>query len=145
MNYKLLIIGIFVAALSIIGASLAIGISMRDVEVEDNAYEAGLHFDQACKQQAALGWRVDLPREIKSGNPAIPIDVLDRRGGPIRDAEVVLELSRRGGHDVQAYRCTGDGRYWADVSVTASGYWDARIRVTRQNDSLRFEDTIYVQ
>ena len=145
MNYKALIIGIFIAAMSIIGASIAIGISSRDVEVEDNAYEAGLHFDQTSRRKAELAWQVTMPRSLKTGNAVIPIDVVDRTGAMLHDAEVVLELDRRGGHEVHAYRCTGDKRYLASVQLDTPGYWDARVQVTRGNDSVRFEDAIYVQ
>ncbi len=145
MNYKALIIGIIIGAMGIIGASLAVGISTRDVEIEDNAYEAGLHYDQACKRKAELGWQVHLPRTVTAGSSVIPVEVHDRTGAKIRDADVVLELDRRGSHDVRAYRCTNNGRYEAAVKLDTPGYWDARIQVTRRNDTIRFEEAIYVQ
>ncbi len=145
MNYKALIIGIFIVAISIIGASIAIGISHRDIEVEDNAYEAGLHFDQACRRKAELGWQVRVPHDLKAGSAAIPVEVIDRSGAPLRDATVVLELDHRGGHEVHTYRCAGNGPYRAEVTLEASGFWDTRVQVSREKDSIRFEDTVYVQ
>lgn len=147
MNYNKLIIGILIGGLLIVGVSIYAGIAARDVEVEDNAYEAGLRYDQTRKREAELGWCVSMPRSIRTGKASIPVDVIDRASAPIRDAAVEVELSRRGGHQARTYRCSGsgDGRYKVAAKFDEPGYWDARVRVTRQGDSLRFEKTMHVQ
>jgi len=147
MNYKALIIAILLGGIGIVAASVAVGIAVRDDEVEQNAYEAGLRFDATMKRQAQLGWRVELPRNIRTGSVVIPVDVLDRNGVAVRNATVNIELSRRGGHETQTYPCStiGNGRYAADVNLKTPGYWDANVRVARQGDALHFNETIYVQ
>ncbi len=147
MNYKALIIGVLIGGTSIIGASIAIGISVRDVEVEENAYEAGLKYDQTLKRKAELGWQVNVPANLKSGTVALPVDVLDGSGTVLQNAVVSVELSRTGGHQAKTYSCsnTTDGRYVAEVNLDAPGYWDAWVRVDRLKDSLRFNRRIFVQ
>jgi len=147
MNYKALIIAILLGGIGIVAASVAVGIAVRDQEVEENAYEAGLHYDAALKREAALGWRVELPRNVRSGEVVIPVDVLDRNGAAIPDATVDLELSRAGGHAPRIYRCSGigNGRYAADVKLEESGCWEATVHVARKGDTIRFNEKIYAQ
>lgn len=132
---------------AIIGASVYVGFTRLDIEVEENAYEAGLQFDAARKKQNELGWRVELPRNVKAGAVVIPVDVKDAHGKAVQEAAVELQIYRMGDRKVRTYRCTSsaDGRYTADVNLDRPGYWAARIRVDRRNDSLRFDDTINVQ
>lgn len=147
MNYKTLIMAILLGGIGIIAASVAVGIAVRDGEVEENAYEAGLRFDATMKRETELGWRVELPRSVRSGSVVIPVDVLDRNGSGVRDATVNIELGRMGGHETRTYPCSsiGIGRYVADVKLDTPGYWEANVRVAKKSDSIRFNEKIYVQ
>jgi nitrogen fixation protein FixH len=147
MNYKLLIIGILFSVLVVIGASVAIGILSRDIEVEENAYEAGLHFDHVRHRQAALGWKVELPRNANRGETELVIRVLDRDNAGLGNASVELQLSRMGEHRVSTYQCvgTGNGGYRAHVGFDRAGYWDAQVLVRSKNDTLSYSDKIDVQ
>jgi len=146
MNYKTLIIGVFFGVMLIVGASIYIGISLRDVEVEENAYEAGLKYEAVNKREAELGWRVELPRSVKSGVEVMTVKVVDSNGAPVTGAVVQLRLHRMGDHRMQSYQCAnGEGHYTAAVNLDSPGYWEAMVRVDRQNDSQQFNNRIYVQ
>lgn len=146
MNYKALIIGVLLGGFVIVGVSIYIGIAKRDVEVEDNAYEAGLKYDAVNKREAELGWRVELPRSIKSGAGVLAVKVVDGNGTPVTGAAVNLQLHRMGDHQVKSYQCaSSEGRYTAAVNLISPGYWEAMVRVDHQNDSQHFNNTFYVQ
>jgi hypothetical protein len=146
MNYKALIIGVLLGGFAIVGVSIYAGVVARDVEVEDNAYEAGLRYDSVNKREAELGWRVELPRNIKSGAGILDVKVLDAKGATVTDAVVNLRLHRMGDPRVRSYRCAaGEGRYTVAVNLDSPGYWEAMVRVDRQDDSQHFNNTFFVQ
>jgi len=146
MNYKALIIGVLLGGMIIVSVSIYIGIAKRDVEVEDNAYEAGLKYDAVNRREAELGWRVELPQRVKSGSGVMAVKVVDAKGAMVTGAAVNLRLHRMGDHQVQSYRCaTGEGQYTVAVNLDSPGYWEAMVRVDRQNDSQQFNNMFYVQ
>jgi nitrogen fixation protein FixH len=148
MNYKVLIISILLGGFVIIGGSVYIGYSLRDGEVVDNAYEAGIRFDETVKKQAQLGWQVDLPRTVNAAKEDVSIvtvSVKDRVGKALKDATVSLEVNRMGSTSVRTYQCSGgNGRYTAPVAFDAPGYWEARVHVARGEDTIRVDDTINI-
>lgn len=146
MNYKALIIGVLLGGFVIVGVSIYIGIVKRDVEIEDNAYEAGLKYDSVNKRQAELGWRVELPRNVKSGSGVLAVKVVDAKGAAVTGAVVNLRLHRMGDPRVRSYSCAaGDGRYTVAVNLDSPGYWEAMVRVDRRDDSQHFNNTFFVQ
>jgi nitrogen fixation protein FixH len=149
MNYKLLIITILIAGFGIVGASVYVGYALRDGEVVDNAYEAGIKFDEATKKQAQLGWQVELPRTMSTAKEDVTIMtvlVKERDGKGLTDATVLLELNRMGNRIVRTYQCSGgsNGRYTASVVFDEPGYWETRVHVARRGDSLTFDDNINI-
>jgi nitrogen fixation protein FixH len=149
MNYKLLIQGTLLGGLIIIGASVYIGFAGREAEVTDNAYEAGLHFDEAAKNKARLGWRVELPRTVHIGadeKAPLTVAIKDRGDKPVDDAVVRITLNRMGSLEERSYRCSGGpgGMYTARPDFSETGYWEARIQVARSREALSFEDQINV-
>ncbi len=147
MKYKVLILIVLITGLSIIGASIYIGIDKRDAEVEENAYDTGIKFDETLKRQAELGWRIEIPHTFKSGDNQIMVGVFDKNGSSIKDAFVELQFNRLGSADIKKYRCNGNGngQYTAVVKLDNSGYWDVRANVAHLKDSMRFDDKVYVQ
>jgi nitrogen fixation protein FixH len=148
MNYKTLIISILLGGFMIIGGSVYIGYSLRDGEVVNDAYESGIHFDETIKKQAQLGWRVELPRTLKTGKEDVSIlavAVKDRSGRGLKNATVSLEMNRMGSRSVRTYQCTGaDGRYTVPIAFDAPGYWETRVHIARGEDTLTFDDTINI-
>jgi len=146
MNYKTLIIGVLLGGFIIVGVSIYIGIAKRDVEVEDNAYEAGLKYEAVTKRKTELGWRVELPRSVKSGAGELAVKVLDAKGDSVTGATVQLRIHRLGDPRVRSYQCSNsEGRYTTAVNLDSPGYWEAMVQVDHQNDTQHFNNTIYVQ
>jgi len=142
-----LIIAILLGGMGIIGASIAVGVSHRDVEVVDNAYASGLKFDQARKRAEELGWKVELPRSFPKGDAGLELVARDRSGAALSNARVTLRTFRLGTRAVQTCDCTsrGEGRYAAPVRFDAAGLWSAQVQVSVNNDSVVFENNISVQ
>ena len=149
MNYRLLIAGLLIGGLVIIGASVYIGYAVRDREVVDNAYEAGLKFDEVAKKKEELGWKVELPRVLHVGageSAVVMVVITDRAGAGLANATVDIDLNRMGNRQVRTFHCTADkaGRYSVPVHFEAPGYWDVRVHVARLQDSLVFDDQINI-
>jgi len=147
MRYNILIIAILLGGMGIIGASIAVGVATRDVEVVDNAYEAGLKFDQVRKRTEELGWKVELPRSLSKGEGGLELTAVDRSGAALSDAQVTLRTFKLGTRAVQTYQCAnrGGGRYAATVRFDSAGAWSAQVQVALKGDSVLFENTISVQ
>jgi len=149
MNYRLLIFGLLLGGFVIIGASVYIGYVVRDGEVVDNAYEAGLKFDEVAKRRQELGWNVELPRSLHVGkeeSAVVTVMVTDRTGSGLNDATVDIDLNRMGNRHIRTFHCVADkaGRYSVPVHFDAPGYWEARVHVARLQDALIFDDHINV-
>jgi nitrogen fixation protein FixH len=149
MNYRFIIIGILFGGFIIIGSSVYIGYALRDGDVVDNAYEAGLRFDEQARKRQELGWVLELPRTVlrqKEGPTAVKIYLKDRTGAVLRDATVQIDMNRMGSRIVSSYRCAagGDGGYETEMHLDATGYWEARVRADRFGDSLVFDDQFNV-
>jgi len=147
MNYKILIIVILIVGLGVIGSTIYIGISKRDVVVEEEPYEAGLMFDDTLRKEAELGWKVEFPHTFKIGDRKIEFKVFDKDNQSIKDASVELNLNRLGTAVVKKYKCTNtkDGQYTVNVNLNAIGYWDMRIKIKYLNNLMTFDDRIYVE
>lgn len=147
MKYKLLIIAVLLVGMGIIGASIAVGVAHRDLEVVENAYETGLKYDQVRKRSEELGWKVDLPRVLQRNDAGLDMTVRDGSGAALPNARVTLRTFRLGTRNVQTYECVsrGEGRYTAPVRFDAAGSWSAEVRVAVQDDDQLFENTISVQ
>lgn len=148
MNYKLLVIGVLLVGFGIVAFSIYTGVAVRDMEVADNAYETGLKFDEIARKHKELGWKVELPRTLRAGAAeATTVTVsVTGRSGAVPGATVDVTLNRMGSRNAKTYRCSGgkDGRYTASATFDAPGYWDARVRVAHQGESLTFDDQINI-
>lgn len=142
-----MIIAILLGGMGIIGASIAVGVAKRDVEVVDNAYETGLKYDQTRKRGEQLGWKVELPRTVPRGDAGLQLTVRDRSGSALPGAQVTIRTFRLGDRKVQTCDCVnrGDGRYAAPVRFDAAGSWATEVRVAMNDDVQIFENTISVQ
>jgi len=147
MRYKLLIVAILLGGMGIIAATIAVGVSHRDVEVVENAYEAGLKYDQVRKRAEALGWSVVIPKSAPRGDAGLELVVLDKNGGALSDAQVRLRTYRLGTGKLQSCECVsrGNGRYSAPVRFDDAGIWTADVMVAVNADVQVFEKSISVR
>lgn len=147
MNYNLLIITVLLGGMGITGASIAVAVAKRDVVVVENAYETGLHYDQARKRSEELGWNVEIPRSVSRNEAGLEVTVRDSSGTALQNVRVTLRTFRLGTRDVQTYffKNQGEGRYAAPVLFDAAGAWSAEVRVAVNDDLQVFENTISVR
>ena len=99
------------------------------------AYEKGLAYNQtleAARQQAALGWQVEIALERRSaGKVWLEVTFRDRNDRPLRLRAVDAQLVRptHDGHDfVVALAELGNGRYGSETILPLPGQWDVRVR-----------------
>ncbi|HEX9053068.1 MAG TPA: FixH family protein [Anaeromyxobacter sp.] len=134
------------AALGAIGATVWIGLSVREDTVVAHPYEDGLRQDAERHARAALGLAVSLAGRHDAGVAKLEFELRDRRG-PVDDAEVDVEISRpetsRGERAARAVSL-GGGRWSAALAFPDAGPWDVRFDVVRGKDRVRLERRVAV-
>lgn len=144
--YKFLIVVVLLGGMAIIGATLAIGMATRDVQVVENAYEEGLNYDRTRKRADELGWKVEMSRDLQQGAEGLDMTVRDRSGAGVPNARVTLRAFLQGGRELQTCDCLneGNGRYRAPVRLNTPGSWTALVRVAVKEDIQSFENAVRV-
>ena len=145
MNYKILITCVSSFIFAIIIASLWAGIVMREATVVDHPYEDGLKYEATQKRYAELGWKIVVPAALdKDGK--LRVLVCDRNGAPMDVGMVELAINRLGGHETAKYLAVraDRGKYSALVDVSAKGYWEVRVKLTRGSDVMIYDDRIHI-
>ena len=146
MNYKTLIMLIYIVVLAIIAASLLMGIKTREATVVEHPFEAGLKYDSMQKKYAELGWKVEIPPSLgKDG--FLSISIHDSKNAPVDDVSVEFVLNRFGSPDIKKYRAkhTDRGVYGTHVVCPLNGYWALKVNVTLGNDTLSYESKIRIE
>jgi len=144
-------IGLVIALLSLsvgVHAVLLIA-SINDPSfgVEPDYEQKARNYDQIQRQREAsraLGWMADLTTlPADAGEVGVSVNLFDRYGKPLREAEVSLETFHvaRSGHWVRGQlEPAGDGVYAATLPLRRSGLWEFRLRVVLGDDV--FTETI---
>ncbi|HEY4744134.1 MAG TPA: FixH family protein [Desulfuromonadaceae bacterium] len=145
MNYKLLIAIIAVMVLAIVGASIWIGITLREDTVVEHPYDEGLKYDAIQKKYADLGWKVVSPPSLNK-RQRLDVWVYDKNGAPLEGVTVDFVIKRIARSDAKRYRAVQAerGRYGAQVDFSAPGYWELKVNVTRGNDTLSFDNKMHI-
>jgi len=145
MNYKLLIAIIAAMVLGIVGASIWIGISLREETVVEHPYDEGLKYDAIQKKYADLGWKVVPPPSLNK-RQQLDVWVYDKNGAPLEGATVDFVINRITSPDAKRYRAvqTERGRYGVQVDFSSPGYWELKVNVTRGNDTLSFDSKMHI-
>jgi len=102
--------------LAIIGASLWMGITLREKTVVEHPYDEGLKYDSTQKKYADLGWKVETPEALSKGK-RLDVWVYDKNGALMDGASVEFVINRIASPDVNKYRTvqTERGKYGANV------------------------------
>ncbi len=124
--------------------------------VSDHPYEEGIAYDEAlarAKAQEALGWHAATSLDLalssagEARNGKLVLDLTDRSGAPLADANVEARLVRPVGsrevtrlHLVEA----GAGRYAAPLA-TYPGRWDLHLVARRGSDSFVMTQRITIE
>lgn len=135
-------IGLACMLASMIAASLAflaIAVTHPDAEVVEDAYTAGLAFDEevALRGRAhALGLSVDLDTRRVDGGVEARVAVTDREGRtlPVEAASLRRIRPTQGGYDRDFDLAPGDGGFAGRVPLPLPGRWrlEARLVVDGQ-------------
>jgi nitrogen fixation protein FixH len=145
MNYKILIATISLLVFAIIGASLWIGIAMREATVVEHPYEAGLRYEATQKRYAELGWRIVVPPSVGKGGQ-LDVYVYDKNGAAMDTTIVECIVNRIGSSDMKKYRAehADHGRYRVHADFSSTGYWELQVNVTQGTDTLRYDSKIHI-
>ena len=115
-------------------------------------YTRGLRFNDQIREAEVyerLGWKIAArfrPTSARIGT--IEINLADRDGAPITDAEVNAEFSRpvEKGHDFTlTLRSVGGGRYVGNLEFPLAGIWDVKYRIERGAQNLKARDRLQVE
>jgi nitrogen fixation protein FixH len=135
------------AVAGIIALTIWVGARVKEDTVVSNPYEEGLRYDADRRARRALGWDVALsPGPVAAGPATIAFDVRDG-AAPVPGASVSVRVGRpdtsRGVATVEA-REVGEGRYAADVVLSAAGPWVLRFDVKQGGRRLAIEKVVEV-
>ena len=146
MNYKFLISGIFAGVLTIIAASVVMGIAKREVTVVDHPYEDGLKYDATQRKYSDMGWRVVVPPSLKKDGK-FDVCVYDRSGVPMDVTAVEFAVNRIDSPEVVKYRAVraDHGRYAAPVDFSSKGLWEIKVNLTQGADTLSYDSRINIE
>jgi nitrogen fixation protein FixH len=122
--------------------------------VEERYYEKGRdvekNFQKKMEAMNRLGWDISLqgPSEIIVGQPGnYHVNIVDKVGMPVRDAEVTLQAYRPS--DASADMKTtmekvSNGVYQARLGLPLKGIWDLKVVVKQGEDELEITRRINV-
>ncbi len=135
---KTLIIIVSIIAVGATIVTIVVGEKSFEGLVVEKPYESGLAWDKTTGQMAALGWRVSIDTpSLQLGTNDLRVDVYDRSGARIADANVVVRLTRpeTNVYDrIYAANRQSDGVYHATITLPALGNWQAVVAVSRGQD-----------
>ena len=99
----------------------------------ENSYKKGLEYNQiiaANKKQKLLGWKIKIKFENLGNNSGlIQINLFDKYGSEIKDADVVLNLKRpvQEGFDFKQDLKYSNGSYRALIKFSQKGQWEFEV------------------
>ncbi len=135
-------------ALSAVGGSVFVGMKNFDGTVTDHPYEEGLQWDEREKKKRQLGWQIEFTnRDLRTGDNAVELSILDKQGKHLAADEVRVLISRPATPAYDKYFDTikvSGGRYRATVHFPLYGYWDVGVKVSEGGESLFINKKIYV-
>ncbi len=135
---KTLIIIVSIIAVGATVVTIVVGEKSFEGLVVEKPYESGIAWDKTTQQMAALGWRVSIDaHSLRLGMNDLRVDVFDKSGARLADANVVVRLTRpeTNAYDrIYAANLQSDGVYHAKVTLPALGNWQAVVAVSRDQD-----------
>lgn len=123
---------------TMVGGLLAlakIAISDPSFAIERDYYKKAVAWDETAAQSrenARLGWKVELSTEPRGKELVVIAKVKDARGAPIQGADVALEAfaNSRASSVVRTRLESGtDASYRGGVALTHPGLWEFRLKV----------------
>ncbi|WP_374378434.1 FixH family protein [Dongia sp.] len=128
----------FLVVIAVNGVLIYTAVSSFSGLETDNAYEKGIHYNQALVAAAAnaeTGWHAESSVVAgENGNRRLNVAITDRTGQPVTELKVEAYLVRptnAGMDETVALTDIGGGLYRADIAPKALGNWELRLQASR--------------
>lgn len=138
MRYKILILLVLITGIMAIALAIVIGITKRDLLVEEHPYEAGLEFDKRIKEYANLGWDIET---IRINEDKLIIRLMDRQKRPLENASVECLVNKCGDTRRGNYRCSyrDKGLYECPIDTADASCIDVKVDARVGNNTMIFD------
>jgi nitrogen fixation protein FixH len=148
-GFLVIIVLLSAMVLAVTIGTILVGRSQFDGVVNERPYETGLAWDKARKEQQRLGWQLTLEeRYFRKGSNDLSMTILGRDGKPLKDAAVLLVISRPASRKYdRTYeaRKLGNGRFAASIELPLFGYWELRFDIQQGTARMEHRERIYAQ
>jgi len=153
-HMKLTLWFVVLAGLGAVAFAMVTGSMHRDVEVEEDPYEAALRFDEDNNRASELGWRTGFIIRHKAGEADVRFWIRDRDGKPVRLASGdVKVLASRPAGDLDDVPCSledrGDGPVYGEIRAVcaplAFGHWEFAVKIITDRGPVKFVERTYVK
>lgn len=146
---KLVIFAVVVAGLAAVVGAIVVGNSSFDGTVVDNAYEAGLKWDNIRKAREESGLRPEIMnRPLRTGGNTLRIGISGPDGKPYNAEFIRARLTRpfasREDRRLMMKK-TGEGIFENDVVFSDYGLWNISITVPFGEKEVVFDEQLYVE
>lgn len=141
---------VFIGLAAVVGA-LVIGGLLRDSEVEEDPYKAGLRFDEERKRASGFGWRTGVFIVMRSADEAeVRLTIKNREGLPVslRPEDVGMIATRPAG-DLKDVPCEAgverEGELRALCAPLAFGHWEFVATIKTEKGPVKLVERTYVK
>jgi len=134
-----------------VAGAVIIGGLHRDVEVENQPYEAGLRWDDDRDRMEELGWRKrEVYVEFKAGRAILTIELSGRDGAPLRlNPDDMSVVATRPAGDLEDIPCRAevprDGVVRALCDSLPYGHWEFNVNIDTDEGPIKFVERTYVK
>jgi len=148
---KALLWFVVLAALAAVAGAVVTGGLLRDVEVEEEPYEAGLRWDADRTRMSELGWsKGEVYVEFKAGRAILTIELSGKDGEPLRlRPEDVSVVASRPAGDLGDMPCSVDlpreGQIRGVCDDLPFGHWDFIVNINTDKGPIKLMERTYVK
>ncbi len=144
---RVLIIVVCFIAVSATVMTIIIGKKSFEGLVVDKPYETGLAWDVEQAKKTSLNWTMVIQnKSFHTGQNRIDFTLRDKDGSPVRDAVMMIRISRpstaRFDRSFQV-SCGRDARCQASVVFPRYGLWDIILDVTKDHQTSILQKRIF--
>lgn len=143
--WRLFPVGLIVSSVGGLGFMAYLAVHDPNFAVEKDYYKKAVAWDETqaqARENARLGWNVDLALEAKGDHVELVAHVKDARGLPVPDARVEVEAfpNAHAGHIVNATLAPERDAQRGSLPFVQAGLWELRFTVRSRGE--RFTQVI---
>lgn len=142
---------VVLTGLAAVAGAVVTGGLLRDVEVEEEPYEAGLRWDADRTRMSELGWsKREVYVQFKAGRAVLTIELSGKDGAPVslRKEHVSVVASRPAG-DLDDVQCRAElprkGQISALCDSLPFGHWDFIVNINTDKGPVKLVERTYVK